>query len=59
MTKPPTTPSDRPRQLTGKETLKRMAKMTAEDWEPFRLQLVAEEEANAARMRARISGENK
>ena len=47
---------ERPRQLTGKETLERMAKMTAEEWEPFRLQLIAEEEANAARMRARIYG---
>ena len=51
-------PPERPRQLTGKETLERMAKMTAEEWEPYRLQLIAEEEANAARMRARISGDN-
>ena len=48
-----------PRQLTGKETLERMAKMTAEEWEPFRLQLIAEEEANAARMRAKIYGDPK
>lgn len=58
MTKPPTPPSERPRQLTGKETLERMDKMTAEEWEPYRLQLIALEEANAARMRARISGDN-
>ena len=45
---------ERPRQLTGKETLERMAKTTAEEWEPFRLQLIAEEEAQAARMRARM-----
>jgi hypothetical protein len=51
--------AERPRQLTGKETLERMDKMTAEEWEPFRLRLIAEEEANAARMRARISGANK
>lgn len=50
---------ERPRQLTGKETLERMEKMTAEQWEPFRLQLIAEEEAQAARMRVRIYGDPK
>jgi hypothetical protein len=59
MTTEPESPHERPRQLTGKETLERMDKMTAEEWEPFRLRLIAEEEANAARMRARISGANK
>lgn len=49
-------PPERPRQLTGKETLERIAKMTKEEWEPARLQLIAEEEARAARMRARIYG---
>lgn len=49
-------PPKRPRQLTGKETLERMAKMTEEEWEPIRLQLIAEEEARAARMRARMYG---
>ena len=48
-----------PPQLTGKETLERMANMTAEEWEPFRLRLIAEEEANAARMRARMYGNKK
>lgn len=47
-------PPERPRQLTGEETLERMANMTAEEWEPYRLQLIAEEEAQAARMRARM-----
>ena len=45
-----------PRQLTGKETLERMAKMTREQWEPARLQLIAQEEARAARMRAVMEG---
>lgn len=49
-------PPELPRQLTGKETLERMAKMTDEEWEPARLQLIAQEEARAARMRARIYG---
>lgn len=48
-----------PRQLTGKETLERMAKMTAEEWEPFRLQLIVEEEAQAARTRASMNGGKK
>jgi len=48
----------KPRQLTGKETLERMEKITAEEWEPVRLQLIAEEKERAARLRARISGAN-
>lgn len=43
---------ENPRQLSGKETLERMANMTDEQWEPARLQLIAQEEARTARMRA-------
>ena len=50
-------PPKRPRQLTGKETLERIAKMTDEQWEPARLQLIAQEEARAARMRAVMEGD--
>ena len=49
-------PPERPRQLTGKETLECIEKMTDEQWEPARLQLIAQEEARAARMRARMYG---
>jgi hypothetical protein len=49
-------PPKRPRQLTGKETLERIAQMTDEEWEPARLQLIAQEEARAAKMRARMYG---
>lgn len=56
MTIQPEPPPESPRQLTGKETLERMAKMTEEEWEPIRLQLIAAEEARAARMRARMYG---
>jgi len=49
-------PPKRPRQLTGKETLERIAQMTDEQWEPARLQLIAEEEARTAKMRAVMEG---
>ena len=49
-------PPAHPRQLTGKETLERIAKMTDEQWEPARLQLIAQEEARAARMCAIMEG---
>lgn len=54
----PDQPPERPRQLTGKETLERIAKMTDEEWEPARLQLIAQEEARAARMRAVMEGDD-
>ena len=56
MTDQPEQPPKRPRQLTGKETLERIAQMTDEHWEPARLQLIAQEEARAARMRAVMEG---
>lgn len=49
-------PPERPRQLTGKETLERIAKMTDEEWEPARLQLIAQEEVRAAKWRAIMEG---
>jgi hypothetical protein len=56
MSDKPEPPPERPRQLTGKETLELKRQITKEEWEPIRLQLIAEEEARAARMRARIYG---
>ena len=52
MTDQPEQPPEHPRQLTGKETLERIAKMTDEQWEPARLQLIAQEEVRAEKMRA-------